>query len=106
MNKHPQKATLWRKAGFSPDGGGSSWTRIDTFDVRWEDSQTLRLAGFDRFTLSRSTVFFQDDVFKIGDMIAEGEFSEANPVVTAFEIKDKMRTPNLSGSEYEYKALV
>jgi len=104
MNKHPQKATLWR-----PDpswDGSASFTRVGVFDVRWEDEQILSLNNGERLVLSRSTVFFPEMVFKVGDMIAEGEFTESTPVAEATEIKDKMRTPNLSGTRYEYKAVV
>ena len=105
MNKHPQKATVWRGGGINPDGS-TGFTLVGTFDVRWEDSQTLRLTGVERFTLSRSIVFFPNDVFEIGDLIFEGVSTSQSPEPRAFEIKDKMRTPNLSGTTYEYKAMI
>lgn len=105
MNKHPQKATIWRTSGLNPDGS-TGFSLIGTFNCRWEDSQTLRLSGMDRFTLSRSTVFFEEDIFEIGDRVFEGVSSANSPEPNSFEIKDKMRTPNLSGTEYEYKALI
>lgn len=105
MTKHPQKATIWRKNDSSWDGS-VTWIRVDTFDTRWEDEQRLMMNNNQRMVVSRSVVFFPEDVFQIGDMIAEGEFSDSNPVNTAYEIKDKMRTPNLSGTRYEYKAVV
>lgn len=105
MNKHPQKATVWRGSGFNPDGS-TGWNLIGTFDVRWEDSQTLRLSGIERFTLSRSIVFFPEDVFEIGDRVFEGVSTSLSPEPKSFEVKDKMRTPNLSGTTYEYKAII
>ena len=104
MNKHPQKATLYRQS-LSWDGS-ASYTNIGTFNTRWEDEQRLGQTDGSRLVFSRSVVYFPEDTFQIGDMIIEGEFEGDTLPPTSFEIKDKMRTPNLSGTKYEYKAIV
>lgn len=104
MNKHPQKATLYRQE-IAWDGSAEI-IRIGVFDTRWEDEQRLGQTDGSRMVFSRSVVYFPDDLFNIGDMIIEGEYPEEEIPTNGFEIKDKMRTPNLSGTRYEYKAIV
>lgn len=104
-DKHPQKATLWREAGSAWDGS-VSWQRVGVFDTRWEDESRLVQSNNQRMIQARSTIYSAEDIFEIGDMVAEGEFIETSPVTTAFEVKDKIRTPNLSGTRYEYRVIV
>lgn len=107
MGRHPQKTTVWRKAGggMAPDGS-VSWVRVGVFNTRWEDHQKLIQSGYDRIINSRSAVYSPESFFEIGDMIAEGDFPNQSPVKNSFEVKDTMRIPNLSGTQFEYKAIV
>lgn len=104
MNKHPQQATIYRQT-MSWDGS-SQVERLGVFQTRWEDEQRLGQTDGSRMVFSRSVVYFPDDVFEIGDMIIEGDNPSTTVPNKAFEIKDKIRIPNLSGTQYEYKAVV
>ena len=104
MNKHPQKATLYRQS-ISWDGSAEI-ARLGVFNTRWEDEQRLGQSDGSRLVFSRSVVYFPEDTFEIGDMIIEGECEEEEIPTNGFEIKDKVRIPNLSGTRYEYKAIV
>ena len=105
MNKHPQMVTLWRYEGVDLNNV-PSYYNVGTFNVRWEDRSELIVNNDGKQSMGRATIYFPEKVFEIGDYIVLGDIPDINPPSNAYEIKNERSISNLSGTRYEYRALV
>lgn len=103
--KHNQVATLW-KAGELDLDGIPSWSIPTVVNVRWEYNNKLIVDANGREIQGQGIVYFPDSDFNIGDFIYDGESVELTPSKGSYEIKNKRSISNLSGTEWEYRALV
>lgn len=105
MGKHPQRATLWSYQGVDMNNL-PSYNNLGSFDVRWEQEQRLITDNNGNEMQGNGTIYFPEKVFSVGDFIVEGEHIDTTPIKGSYEIKNERSISNLSGTEWEYRALV
>lgn len=103
--KHHQEVTIWRKGGLDMNGL-PTWSAPIHTKVRWEEETKLFTDSTGREVRGSGTIYFPDKVFAIGDFIVKGTYTDATPVKGAVEIKNERSISNLSGTMWEYRALV
>lgn len=105
MTKHPHKATLWRYEGVDMNNM-PSYAEPLVVNVRWEEEERLITDNTGKEIQGRGTIYFPEKLFKINDYIALGEHTDQFPISGSFEIKNQRSISNLSGTKWEYRALV
>lgn len=99
-----QTATYWAKTG----NDGVGWFTFSTPTIlacRWEDKNEVITDAEGKEIISDAKVFLGQDVVLSGFLYL-GVSTEADPadVDGAKEIKKFNKTPDLTGTEFEYKA--
>jgi len=105
MNKHPQTATLWKYDGVDINNV-PTFINLGSFNVRWEEESRMIVNSDGREVLGNGTIYFPDKVFEVGYYITKGEVPDAEPPSNSYEIQNVRSISNLSGTEYEYRAMI
>lgn len=98
-----QTATLWT-AGALDGYGNPSWTK-STVSCRWEDGIKLVKDDEGNEVVSTATVWLSQDV-STGDFLYLGTSGGSSPPVNAREVITFLKTPSISSTQYERKAMV
>lgn len=105
MSKYNQTITLWKHTGLDRSGV-PTYSAPVTYQVRFEKQDRVIIDSEGREIRGSGVIYFETKVFDIGDYIAEGVYTELLPIKGSYEIKNERSISNLSGTQWEYRALV
>lgn len=104
--KAPEVATIWKLSG-EPDAYGNQSYEAPIYAwVKYNDQQRLFIDLDGHEKRGRATVFCEQDIAKIGDVILNGVSEEITPVPGSFSVKDRRAISNFSGTRTEYRYTV
>lgn len=103
--KYIHDVTVWRFIGLNMRGIPQYEAPV-VFRGRWLQRDTLYTDSQGRENRSENTVYLPVGDLTTSDYMAFGSYSDLTPVNQASEIKARRFTPNLSGTETEYKYLL
>lgn len=90
-----QVATLWTRTGLDRYGKGT-YERTDDLACRWEDRSELILNKHGQEIVSRSRVFFGQDIpLEAYLYLGSSAASDPTTVKGAFEVQQRKMTPDL-----------
>lgn len=104
MSKYNQTITLWSYEGLDMNGVRSYAAPV-TVKVRYEETNRLITDNQGREIQGQGVAYFPEKIFKIGDYLIYGEYTDLLPVKGSYEIKNQRSIPNLSGTEWEHRAM-
>lgn len=99
------KVTVWKSMGIDRYSQ-PKWSEPIVTDARWEDTSRIFLNAEGREMRSNSTVYLKEDIAVPGDMIIKGVSTSQSPDPESKEVKSRRETPDLRGTEVEYRVLV
>lgn len=105
MSKYNQVITLWKYTGLDRNGV-PTYDLPETHAVRFERQNRIIVDSEGREVRGNGVIYFQDKSFDIGDYIVEGEYYDSLPIKGSYEIKNERSISDLSGTQWEYRALV
>lgn len=102
-----QKITLWQKSTVDGYGKPSFLSPVEVW-ARWQDQKTVvrRDSGIREIVFG--TVVYSEQIMAVGDYVALGEFTGADPLLisTSKEVKTVSTSSDISGRTTLYSAFL
>lgn len=104
--KTPNLCTIWRRTG-EPDAYGNQTYDTPVYAwTKYTDQQRLfiNLDGIEE--RGRASVFCEQDIMGMGDMVFNGYSESTTPILGSFSVKDRRAITNFSGKRTEHRYTV